>query len=1527
MAKTFKLVDIESEFPSPSTNVQLVTITDWKLCLICQEQKEESLTCPSQSKRKDVGSGYSSLAENLIRFHELGQLPIHLERLDEGNGIEMAMVANSAKYHQSCRLQYNNTKLQRAQKRALTVSSEDHSVYNTCKYMRSQTTDSSILQTDVCFFCGKLPGTSGLHEAATFQVNERVKACAVLLEDTELLAKLSTADMVALEAKYHTKCLVSLYNRARKAKAEGHTDINETEALSGIALAELVMYIEEMRQLDEKRAPVFKLSDLAQLYTSRLEQLGVKLDVKVHTTRLKQRLLTQFTDMKAQKKGRDVLLAFEDDIGNALAKACELDSDNKAIHLARAANIVRNHMFGKSKSFSGFPIGCQKESVSPLLLALVNMILEGPSIKEQSEDTTPAALSIAQLLKFNSIKHRRTQDPSHSVIVKYMTAQETPIPIYIGLMLHAHTRKKELVNTLNHLGISISYDRVLRISAEIGNRVCEQFHREQVVCSPKLRNSVFTSAAVDNIDHNPSSTTSKESFHGTGISLFQHPIYDGEGVDRTVIERESQDCSKSVDDLPHFYTDVPPVNESIKKLSVPASGNTSLDRNSYKQQTEQKYFWLKYVREVLESQHDTFNNISWAAYHASHQPSQSHAICPTALLPLFLESAHTVAMFKHSFHVVKSAIEHLNPGQTPVIAFDQPLYALAKHIQWKWPENYGEDKFVIMFGGLDIEMAALKTLGDWLKGSGWVQALVQANITTPGIADSFLQAAHVTRTIRALQVTVAALYILMHRAYDQYCLTSTEGEQQIMEFKQWCNQREQVCPHFQYWATVMELELCVLVYVRSLRQASFTMYLDALTELTPWFFALDHTNYARWIPVHLKDMAELSTKHPEIAKRFNDGHFTIQKTNRVFSAIPIDQAHEQNNGYIKGDGGAVGLTDNPNALRRWMIAGPEVARIIEEFHDEHHHCGGKVNTKHHDQTPSVQTSFAKDVCSLISVMEELGNPFEEESTDVLILDSKEIADPAVVETIQNVQRLGQEQFQAFIKECLVDKSKSIHDVIHRNKLKLFKNMAKTNVSKGKKQLTSLKSDVGLFSRLYIGCQTRDGNLEEFFRHENQAYPPALSDCGNLYLGTKSDLLVCLEDLSETQSEVPVVSTVVLDGGVIVQMLKPATAVKCFAEYASQIFIPYILSQFQNASCVDLVWDRYLEDTLKGTTRAKRGKGVCRRVVGGALIPGNWKDFLRVDTNKTELYKFLSHALFDLFNEEEKQLVITDGESVLSKPSLDDLTSLSPCNHEEADSRMLLHASHAAHCGHHKVLIRTVDTDVVVLAVSVAQGLGSEYELWLAFGTSTHFRYIAAHKIANRLGSEKSPALPMFHALTGCDTVSSFVGHGKKTAWNTWSVLPELTGALVKLSCAPSDIPEDVMLTVERFVILLYDRTSTCTDINKARQKVFAKRNNIKRIPPTRAALEQHVKRATYQGGHVWGQSLQTTPVLPSPTNWGWTRTDDGLYEPNWTILPEASQVCYELVSCKCKKGCVGQCKCKKAALECTALCACEGECS
>jgi len=90
------------------------------------------------------------------------------------------------------------------------------------------------------------------------------------------------------------------------------------------------------------------------------------------------------------------------------------------------------------------------------------------------------------------------------------------------------------------------------------------------------------------------------------------------------------------------------------------------------------------------------------------------------------------------------------------------------------------------------------------------------------------------------------------------------------------------------------------------------------------------------------------------------------------------------------------------------------------------------------------------------------------------------------------------------------------------------------------------------------------NLEEFFQHENQACPPALSDGGGIRLGVKSDLLTCLEELSQPKSEVPPTSCIVLDRAVIVQMLKPAT-IKIFNEYAQQVFVPDILSKLQQAT--------------------------------------------------------------------------------------------------------------------------------------------------------------------------------------------------------------------------------------------------------------------------------------------------------------------------------------------------------------------------
>ena len=215
------------------------------------------------------------------------------------------------------------------------------------------------------------------------------------------------------------------------------------------------------------------------------------------------------------------------------------------------------------------------------------------------------------------------------------------------------------------------------------------------------------------------------------------------------------------------------------------------------------------------------------------------------------------------------------------------------------------------------------------------------------------------------------------------------------------------------------------------------------------------------------------------------------------------------------------------------------------------------------------------------------------------------------------------------------------------------------------------------------------------------------------------------------------------------------------------------------------------------------------------------------------------------------------------------------------------------------------------------------ELWLAFGTASNFRYIPIHEV---VGDMDPMTCAVFHAFTGCDTVPAFGGRGKKRAWSTWQVFPEVTEAFESLLLMEEEISETVMSVLERYVVLLYDRTSDLVQVNDARKQLFAQKSrSLENIPPTYAALREHIKRASYQA-NCWNQALTPNPELPSPTDWGWRKDTEGL-QPFWTTLPEAAESCYELIRCSCKKGCVRRCKCVKAALKCTALCFCSGECS
>ncbi|VDI22412.1 Hypothetical predicted protein [Mytilus galloprovincialis] len=430
---------------------------DWFKCIFCQTDSLDTLQCPASARQNDTSAGYKTLSENLEQFNEINSLPswLDLNKLNDGSGIQNTLIKSNAKWHKKCRLKFNTTELKRAQKRQHRSISDDGQaslLQEARKSTRLSLPCKIGLKDYVCFFCDSIEEDEMLREAATYGIDNRVRECAQKLQDTALLAKLSAGDLVAQEAKYHAKCLIYLYRKASRVANDDESEgVTQSRISHGIALAELVSFIEESRSEDNV-APVFKMSDLSKMYGNRLEKMGAEQEGRVHSTRLKNRLLTYVPDIEAYKQGRENLLAFKDDIGPALRRACEEDFDSNYMQIYKAVKIVRSDMMATSSEFNGtFAADCQEKSVPRSLLTLVNMLLYGPDITTDS--FSQETLSIAQMLIFNS--HKRIQKSN-----RHAKSRETPSQMYLGIVIHCQTRKRGLIDKMYKLGLSVSYDRI-----------------------------------------------------------------------------------------------------------------------------------------------------------------------------------------------------------------------------------------------------------------------------------------------------------------------------------------------------------------------------------------------------------------------------------------------------------------------------------------------------------------------------------------------------------------------------------------------------------------------------------------------------------------------------------------------------------------------------------------------------------------------------------------------------------------------------------------------------------------------------------------------------------------------------------------------------------------------------------------------------------------------------------------------------------------------------------------------------------
>ena len=193
------------------------------------------------------------------------------------------------------------------------------------------------------------------------------------------------------------------------------------------------------------------------------------------------------------------------------------------------------------------------------------------------------------------------------------------------------------------------------------------------------------------------------------------------------------------------------------------------------------------------------------------------------------------------------------------------------------------------------------------------------------------------------------------------------------------------------------------------------------------------------------------------------------------------------------------------------------------------------------------------------------------------------------------------------------------------------------------------------------------------------------------------------------------------------------------------------------------------------------------------------------------------------------------------------------NHEEADTRLIFHSCEAASEGYERLVLRCSDTDVLVLLFYFMPTRVAE--VWMVSGTSAQPKCYPLHTLSNQLSQSVREKLLSFHALTGCDTVSSFSGYGKKKCWKIFQKQPD------SVSCIGCNGELDL---IEQFVCRLYG-VPTQTDVNQARLHLFVKgRKELDMLPPTRDALDLHCKRANYQAC-IWLQEDQEQIIVPPPT--------------------------------------------------------------
>ena len=397
----------------------------------------------------------------------------------------------------------------------------------------------------------------------------------------------------------------------------------------------------------------------------------------------------------------------------------------------------------------------------------------------------------------------------------------------------------------------------------------------------------------------------------------------------------------------------------------------------------------------------------------------------------------------------------------------------------------------------------------------------------------------------------------------------------------------------------------------------------------------------------------------------------------------VDQTIEETvNKDTQTPGGTKGFSLKPCAITKYYLTAEYRSMSLRQLRQMRGLGGSKLN--HPDlQQPRINKD-EEDILALMDLMENTWiNPLRHDQDDLVNLSTGVLTTAEFTRDLLNAQKIGEGAYQTF-KSLRLEKDQpdvNFHDTMKKQNLKTFLNLNKKNVTcKAQTKYVVLKAGRNLFGYMILVAQSRQLQMNYVLAHPLGPLPWAIANGeGTLRKTNKAKLARELEKNTTQAETMPRPSACIIDGMGLVQKLSGNN--KTFAELAKYA-LSKVLHEGAQSSRIDMVFDVYLEESIKNAERCNRGSGSgiqFKQITPGHKIK-QWRKFFDSSSNKSSLISFIVDEWKSSENREKfsnKILYATNKEACfkIRADGCEDIKDLTS-SQEEADTRMLLHALHA-----------------------------------------------------------------------------------------------------------------------------------------------------------------------------------------------------------------------------------------------------------